>query len=399
MRADEPEQAGDGSWFFVNTDATSLGGKSPHDAWFRHGMAFTGGDPTYGDRLGQFAVGDTLLMWANGLGVVGLGTVVEPWDEVAHGERQLVYRQPHQDTEYRRRVHWFADLRESPITRGDIGWNPVKAVQSAESARGSVNTALRRAGQPHRPCLAPRHHPGVDAYVRALRGVDATVSELQRSLLIAQYGMPSMMCTSTTLAEAVGLAQQGAVNLHYGKLGHLVADELGFVPERSDGTPQWWNVLSWCPREAPAFVWQMQPVLARALEVLGWVNAADAARPDEAPDASLGFFEGAVRRESVNVYERDKRARDACIASRGSRACEVCGFDFEMVYGELGLGYTHVHHVKPIHTLGPGYKIDPVVDLAVVCPNCHAMLHRRSPPLSVDELREALAEIRVARTP
>lgn len=35
-----------GEWFFINTDATSLGDVSPHDAWIEHGMAFTGGRPS-----------------------------------------------------------------------------------------------------------------------------------------------------------------------------------------------------------------------------------------------------------------------------------------------------------------------------------------------------------------
>ena len=44
MAIDDPERDSDDHWFFINTDATSLGDESLHDAWFHHGMAFTGGD-------------------------------------------------------------------------------------------------------------------------------------------------------------------------------------------------------------------------------------------------------------------------------------------------------------------------------------------------------------------
>jgi predicted HNH restriction endonuclease len=376
----------DSGWFFINTDATSLGGRSPHDAWFEHGMAFAGGPRAYGERLGQFQIGDTLLMWANGLGVVGVGTVVEPWDGLAH-DQPLVYVEPHRDVEYRRGVHWFADLRDEPITRRDIGWNPVRAVQGAGAARRRVIAGLRRAGQPVRPCFAPRLNPGAEAYARALRAVEAGVNPLQRALLVAQYEMPGRMATVPALAEAVGQGHYAPVNASYGGLGRALSEALGFVPYRWDGTPQWWNVLSWCPREKPAFVWQMQPPLARALEELGWVRSRGAASADEVPSGSFGFIEGAVRRITVNAYERDARAREACIASRQSLACEACGFDFEATYGELGRGFIHVHHVKPLHTLGTGYEVDPVRDLALVCPNCHAMLHRESPAWGVEALR------------
>lgn len=87
------------------------------------------------------------------------------------------------------------------------------------------------------------------------------------------------------------------------------------------------------------------------------------------------FFEGVKRQVTVNSYERDNKARLQCIKIHGT-TCAVCGIDFEKMYGELGKGFIHVHHVVPIHTIGKGYKINPATDLIPVCPNCHAMLHR-----------------------
>jgi 5-methylcytosine-specific restriction enzyme A len=91
----------------------------------------------------------------------------------------------------------------------------------------------------------------------------------------------------------------------------------------------------------------------------------------------------------VNAYERDRAARQACISHYGL-ACVVCGLRFEERYGVLGAGFIHVHHVVPLSELGPNYKLDPVADLRPVCPNCHGMLHRRRPPISIEALRDAV---------
>jgi 5-methylcytosine-specific restriction protein A len=110
---------------------------------------------------------------------------------------------------------------------------------------------------------------------------------------------------------------------------------------------------------------------------------------DEIPAAER-YWEGALRRITVNAYERDANARRACIAHHGA-ACSVCGFDFEATYGVLGRGFIHVHHTRPLSGIGAAYAVDPVQDLIPVCPNCHAMLHRTSPPLSLAALSKRLS--------
>lgn len=64
--------------------------------------------------------------------------------------------------------------------------------------------------------------------------------------------------------------------------------------------------------------------------------------------------------------------------------CCVCGFNFEKIYGEIGVGYIEVHHLKPLNEINEKYQVDPVKDLRPVCPNCHAMLHKAN--VSIDEL-------------
>ena len=110
--------------------------------------------------------------------------------------------------------------------------------------------------------------------------------------------------------------------------------------------------------------------------------------PDEL-EPGLKYVEGARNQVRVNAYERDKKARDACLKHHG-RTCVVCAFNFEFRYGELGKNFIHVHHLNPLaHTDGE-YELDPVADLRPVCPNCHAMLHRGESVLSIEELRARL---------
>ena len=101
------------------------------------------------------------------------------------------------------------------------------------------------------------------------------------------------------------------------------------------------------------------------------------------------FWEGSRTMVLVNRYERDPRARKDCIQKYGA-ACSVCGFDFAQRYGSIGDGFIHVHHLVSLSSVGRRYKINPITDMRPVCPNCHEILHRRNPPLSINELKERL---------
>ncbi len=99
----------------------------------------------------------------------------------------------------------------------------------------------------------------------------------------------------------------------------------------------------------------------------------------------------------VNKYERNRRNRELCIQAHRA-VCSVCGFDFAREYGEIGVGYIHVHHLTPLAVLeGKARKIDPVKDLLPVCPNCHEMLHRCSPPYTINRLKQMIANAKADR--
>jgi 5-methylcytosine-specific restriction endonuclease McrA len=98
------------------------------------------------------------------------------------------------------------------------------------------------------------------------------------------------------------------------------------------------------------------------------------------------YREGAASRILVNAYERNPAAVKACKAHYGTR-CQVCGLDLGERYGEIGKGFIHVHHLKQLSKVGGKYEVDPIADLRPVCPNCHAIMHRKTPPLAIDEMK------------
>jgi 5-methylcytosine-specific restriction protein A len=106
--------------------------------------------------------------------------------------------------------------------------------------------------------------------------------------------------------------------------------------------------------------------------------------PDEI-DRSEVHVEGAMSTVTVNRFERDREARDKSIDHYGAR-CLVCHFDFEEVFGSIGEGFIHVHHIVRLAEIRESYVIDPIRDLRPVRPNSHAMLHKRTPPYSLEEL-------------
>ncbi|MFJ5835078.1 HNH endonuclease [Streptomyces sp. NPDC093089] len=102
--------------------------------------------------------------------------------------------------------------------------------------------------------------------------------------------------------------------------------------------------------------------------------------------------EGRLLMRRHQAHERNGSLRKKKIASvtqrGGQLACEACGFDFEEVYGDRGAGYIECHHVVPLHEAGEGRT--KLSDLALICANCHRMIHRRAPWPTPEELRASI---------
>ena len=103
------------------------------------------------------------------------------------------------------------------------------------------------------------------------------------------------------------------------------------------------------------------------------------------PEAVRKYAEGRPKTLTIKTYDRSPGAREACIEHHGYN-CAVCGFNFGKVYGSVGEGFIEVHHLQQIADQGEEYIIDPVKDLRPVCANCHRMLHKVRPPISIEAL-------------
>lgn len=104
-------------------------------------------------------------------------------------------------------------------------------------------------------------------------------------------------------------------------------------------------------------------------------------------------LEGRSRAIVSRVRERSPRLRAAALEIHGY-LCQVCGFDFEGTYGAWGRGFIEVHHVQELGAApAEGVEVDPATDLAVVCSNCHRMIHRQAKrALTLTELRRIIVD-------
>lgn len=118
-----------------------------------------------------------------------------------------------------------------------------------------------------------------------------------------------------------------------------------------------------------------------------------ASEPEDDLDLELSAFEG--KKKKLFVIHRTREAklrvakiRSALQASGGKLKCEVprCGFDFFERYGEIGQRFAVVHHLIPLSSVGKAGATTTLKDLAIVCANCHAMIHRGGECRELDAL-------------
>ncbi|MGM0912759.1 MAG: HNH endonuclease [Pseudomonadota bacterium] len=97
------------------------------------------------------------------------------------------------------------------------------------------------------------------------------------------------------------------------------------------------------------------------------------------------YEEGARFSVTSSAIERSPEARAACLQEHGY-SCAACCFNFGDVYGDLGKGYIHVHHREDLSLSQGIVNTDPRKDLIPLCPNCHAMVHKCRPAMTINEL-------------
>ena len=122
----------------------------------------------------------------------------------------------------------------------------------------------------------------------------------------------------------------------------------------------------------------------------------DQVEADEQDDPPGGKPASGLEARRYAWHRRAERSRSLAKAAKKAHGtiCQVeaCGKDLTAIYGELAEGYIEAHHLTPFASLdGRPTELDPEKDFAVVCPDCHRMLHRRSPePYSLAELSQKI---------
>ncbi len=104
-----------------------------------------------------------------------------------------------------------------------------------------------------------------------------------------------------------------------------------------------------------------------------------------------GFLEGKIKTIQHITHERNNKLIELAKlkfkqSHKGKIYCEVCGFDFGCVYGKRGEYYIEAHHKKPISELNENTETN-IEDIIMLCSNCHRMIHRNKPWLTIEELK------------
>ena len=116
------------------------------------------------------------------------------------------------------------------------------------------------------------------------------------------------------------------------------------------------------------------------------INSSTQHKKYDIKDVVEEYEEGSLLDCHGSKYERNRKARQDCLKYYGY-TCRVCGFDFEKQYGKIGREFIEVHHRTEVSSYGgTNHKVHPIEDLIPVCSNCHSMLHRTRPAMSIADL-------------
>jgi predicted HNH restriction endonuclease len=219
-------------------------------------------------------------------------------------------------------------------------------------------------------------------YIKAL-STKGVLKEKSIPLLNALYYAPNCQLTPDELAELLGYKEFPPVNALIGGLGKRIANELKINRSKFYG---WYEVVAPGELKDNSFTWKLNRNLGNAIKEMALLEEDNVAYyPELVIEDNKSYIEGNKKKVSINIYERNYIARRKCISYYGAK-CSVCNLVFIDKYGGIGEGFIHVHHIKLMSSIGSKYKIDPIKDLRPVCPNCHAMLHQKNPPFSIEEM-------------
>ncbi len=171
--------------------------------------------------------------------------------------------------------------------------------------------------------------------------------------------------------------------------------EIDLAPSASSNDTAFYEAANICAKYYPAGDLPTEEVLVQDLKAMlalygtlyeaetvgGFSTESEADEPEDLLYEDLTRFRMHARLERSAKLTKQVKAKKGCV-------CEVCNLDFEKIYGALGKGYIEAHHLRPLATLkGQKVPMDPESDFAVLCANCHRMIHRSEHISDVNEFR------------
>ncbi len=225
---------------------------------------------------------------------------------------------------------------------------------------------------------------------RDLLSNEEVIKKEDFNLLKQVYFSKNHMATGSQLAKLMDMGHHGPLNLQVGRMSKRIIERLNVeTSKRSDGRDRWWHVPFLGMKDEEGFHWILRPELKAAMDTILKENESFNFHNKLEFNISETHFEGAKKQVYANAYERNPIARKKCISHYGWK-CVICGFDFIATYGEIGENTIHVHHKKPLSEISDQYIVDPVKDLIPVCPNCHVIIHKKTPPYTMEEVKEMI---------
>mgnify|MGYP001216674918 CR=1 FL=1 len=132
-------------------------------------------------------------------------------------------------------------------------------------------------------------------------------------------------------------------------------------------------------------------------KIISLINSSDQINQDIDIDIDNDFesHEGMILSRVHKFRERDqkiiRKKKEQILKLFGKLECEGCGFDFKIKYGSRGDGFIECHHIKPVSEIKENEKTK-LIDLIILCSNCHRMVHRSKPWLSPEELKAIIRD-------
>jgi 5-methylcytosine-specific restriction protein A len=160
-------------------------------------------------------------------------------------------------------------------------------------------------------------------------------------------------------------------------------------PRRRNGNIRYWHIPFLGTEGKEKFTWKLRNELKEALLKNYNNEEMKMELPEDYIEEITIYYEGIQNKYLTNVYERNPKAREMCLKHYGYK-CIICGFDFEKIYGEIGKGIIHVHHLNKISQINGEHEIDPIKELVPVCPNCHTVIHSRREMYSINEMIDVI---------